>query len=178
MDGGATFYYWVATAAAAAGTAIQVDAGIKDAEIRADQLKDEIQAAELAALDAENQRLIELQLANDEILVNAGNVDPYASLSLVASRKFNFQQLHEDVANIRLNLLQEKSGASKGISILNMNRKAMLNAGILQIGSQLASAQDIALTTFGRPDETSAITKKKKSGAPGTQGGFGQRTNG
>lgn len=165
-DGGATFYYWVATAAAAAGTAVQVDAGIKDAQIREEQLKDEIQAAEIAALDAENQRLIDLRLVNEEILANSGNVDPYASLSLVAAREFNFRQLNEDVENIRLNLAQERSGVSKGLSILQTNRNAMLNAGILQLGSQIGSAFDTAATTFGKTDKTTPITKKKKGSAP------------
>jgi len=128
---GAVWAYWIAAGASIVGTAIDIDAQRKTAAIRAEQLEDEIQAAELIALEAENERLIDLQLANDDILVNAGNVDPFASLSLVAAREFNFRQLNDDVQSIRLNLLQEKSGAQKGISILNSNRTAMLNAGIL-----------------------------------------------
>lgn len=169
MDGGATFFLWMATAAAAAGTAIQVDAQMKEADARKAQLKEEMQAAELAALDAENQRLIDLTFANQHISANAGGIDAFASLSLIAMRKFNFEQAFKDISNERFNLALRRSATGRSIGILNMNKTASLNSGILQIAGTIAGGFDAASKLT--KTTTTALTKKTGSGPLGSQRG-------
>jgi hypothetical protein len=130
MSGGEVVYY-VAVAAAAAGALVEADNANIEALERARILEQELKTEELRALDQENQRLIELRLANDLISVNAGGVDPYASPSLVAGRKFNFRMFSDDQAAAQLNLGTIRASTSAQIRIFNRNARVALQTGIL-----------------------------------------------
>lgn len=139
-DGGATFYIYMAFAAA--GTAVTVQDQRNANRMREMQLNEELRSNELAALDEENNRLMALRLANDELLTNAGGIDAWASPSLIAARNFNFQMGMEDITNLRYNLQGQRSGIANRIGILQANSKAVLTAGIFEIAGIAASAYD------------------------------------
>ncbi len=130
MSGGEAIYY-IAIAASAAGALIEADNANIQALERARILEQELKTEELRALDEENQRLRDLQLANDLIGVNAGGVLAYASPSLMAARKFNFKLFAEDQANAQLNLATTRAGTSAKIRIFNRNARVALQLGIL-----------------------------------------------
>ena len=132
MDGGATFYY-LALAATATGTAIDINQQRRDAHARERQLEEEKRAEELIALDQENQRLRELREANDEIGAFASGIDAFASQSLIAARQYNFKVINEDIANIRMNLATGRSGIDRQIGILRSNRSTLKTSGFLGI---------------------------------------------
>ena len=90
MSGGEAIYY-IAIAASAAGALIEADNANIQALERARILEQELKTKELLALDEENQRLRDLQLANDLIGVGAGVVLADASLSLMAAGPLNFK---------------------------------------------------------------------------------------
>ena len=131
MDGGATFY--IAMAAMAAGTAVTTMDTINANKRRQQILEQELRSNELAALDEENDRLIALRLANDDMLVNAGGIDAWASPSLIAARHFNFQMGIQDIENIRYNVASTRAGISARIGMLKANSRATLTAGIFEI---------------------------------------------
>jgi len=167
MDGGATFY--IAMAAAAAGTAVTTMDTIAANRERERILEAELRSNELAALDEENQRLQMLREANSEMLAGIGHVDPYASASLVAARAFNFRMGMQDIANIRLNIAGARAGISARIGILKANSRASLTSGILSIGSQVAGGMNTGGKIFGGGGlppaipPTKPITKKRSS---------------
>jgi hypothetical protein len=146
-DGGATFYYYLA---AAAGTAITVQDQRFANEVREQQLEEELRTKGLAALDEENERLRSLSFANEELMVNAGGVDAFASPSLIAARNFNFRIGMEDITNIRLNLQTARSGIAARIGILKHNSRAVLTAGIFDIAGIAIGGFD-ALGQLGKP---------------------------
>jgi hypothetical protein len=148
-DGGATFY--LAMAAVAAGTAVTTMDTINANKERQRILEQELRSNELAALDEENRRLLALREANDDILVNAGGIDAWASLSLIAARKFNFKTGMEDIENIRFNVAGMRAGISARIGILKANSKATLTSGILSI----------AATGLSAASKASALSKTK-----------------
>jgi len=140
MDGGASFY--IAMAAMAAGTAVQTIDTMNANKRREEILAQELRANELAALDEENERLIALRLANEEILAGAGGVDAWASPSLIAARNFNFEMGMQDIANLRYNIAGSRAGTSARIAILRENSRATQTAGILEIVGTAFSAMD------------------------------------
>jgi len=131
MDGGASFYWLMATAAA--GTAVSVVDTKNTNDERERVLKEELRSNELAALDEENERLIALREANDEILANAGGIEAWASPSLLAARIWNFQVGFKDIDNINFNRANVRSGISARIGVLQRNSRATLTSGILQV---------------------------------------------
>ena len=153
MDGGASIYFYLASAAAAAGTAITTIDTINSNRERERVLEAELRANDLKALDDENQRLIALREANDQILANSGGIEAYASPSLIAARAFNFRMGMDDISNIRLNQASEKAGISARISILRANSKASLASGIFEVAG-------IALGAAGK----GALLKKDPTG--------------
>lgn len=161
MDGGASiFFYILATTAAVAGTAVQTAEGIRTAKRRQLVLEQEIRTNELAALDEENKRLEDLRYANEDILANAGGIDAYASLSLIAARRFNFKIGMEDILTIRFNQLNSDAALSARISILKSNRKALKTSGILQGISQIAGGIDEGSRIFGGGGKPTTTTTK------------------
>jgi len=170
MDGGATFY--IAMAAAAAGTAVTTMDTIAANKERERILEAELRSSELAALDEENRRLAGLREANDELLAGAGGIDAWASLSLIAARAFNFKMGMQDIENIRLNIAGVRAGISARIGILKANSRATMTSGILSIASQVAGGMHEGSTIFGGgklptttpPKKTTPITKKGSSG--------------
>jgi hypothetical protein len=151
-DGGATFYIYMAFAAA--GTAVTVQDQRYANKARQMQLEEELRSNELAALDEENNRLMALRLANDELLVNAGGVDAWASPSLIAARNFNFQMGMEDITNIRMNLQATRSAVSTRIGILKNNSRAVTTAGIFELAGIGASVYD----AYGKLGKTALDT--------------------
>ncbi len=137
MDGGATYFYLAAMAAA---TAVTVSDQISANKQRQAILEAELRSNELAALDEENQRLLALRFANDDMLTHAGGVDAWASPSLIAARHFNFQMGMEDIENIRHNLTTSRATISARIGILKANSRATLTAGIFEIAGIGAAA--------------------------------------
>ena len=131
MDGGASFY--IMMAAAAAGTAVSVSDSINSNRERQRVLEQELRSNELAALDEENERLIALREANEEILAGAGNIDPYASPSLLAARAFNFEMGMQDIENIRFNVANARAGVSARIGILKRNSRVATTKGIFEL---------------------------------------------
>lgn len=148
--GGAAFYYF-SMAAVAAGTIVTTIDTINANKRRQMILEQELRTNELAALDEENQRLIALREANDEMLANSGGVDAWASPSLIAARAFNFKMGFEDIENIRFNQLNSDAGISARIGILKSNSHATLAAGIFQVAAQ----------AFGAADKRSQLGKTK-----------------
>jgi hypothetical protein len=139
-DGGATFY--IAMAAMAAGTAVTTMDTINANKRRQMILEQELRSNELAALDEENQRLIQLRHANEDMLANAGGVDAWASPSLIAARAFNFQMGMEDIENIRFNVSSARAGISAKIAILKSNSRATAAAGIFEVAGIVAGGLD------------------------------------
>jgi hypothetical protein len=138
MDGGATAFYFY-MAATAAGTAVTVSEQVNANKRRQMVLEQELRSNELAALDEENQRLMGLRLANEEITVGAGGIDAWASPSLIAARHFNFQMGMEDITNIRTNLAATRAGISAKISMLKSNSRASILGGIFDLAGIAAN---------------------------------------
>ena len=158
-DGGATFY--IAMAAMAAGTVVTTIDTINANKRRQQILEQELRQQELQALDEENQRLISLRLANEDMLVQNSGIEAWASPSLLAARAFNFQ-MGEDISNIRLNKFAARAGTSAQIAILKSNSRATAIAGIFEIAGTAASALD-ARSQLGK-------TKIGAGGANATKG--------
>lgn len=138
-DGGATLY--IAYVAMAAGTAVTAYDTVQANRQRQAILEQELRSNELAALDEENQRLIALREANEEMLARAGGVEAYASPSLIAAREFNFKMTHEDIGNIRLNMLDARATISAKISMLKRNSRMTIAKGIFDIAALGAQAK-------------------------------------
>lgn len=166
-DGGATFY--IAMAAMAAGTAVTTMDTINANKRRQMILEQELRSNELAALDEENQRLIQLRLANEEMLANSGGVDAWASPSLIAAREFNFQMGMEDIENIRFNVASARAGISAKIGILKANSRATAAAGIFEVAGIVAGGLD-AKSKLGKTSTTKAIPTGGGGGANATKG--------
>jgi len=133
--------YW-AYAAAAAGTYVTVQDQKYANAMRQQQLEEELRSNELSALDEENNRLMALRLANDEMLVNAGGIDAWASPSLIAARNFNFRMGMQDITNTRYNLQAARSGVASRISVLKANSRAVTTAGIFEVAGYALGAAD------------------------------------
>jgi len=139
-DGGATFY--IAMAAMAAGTVVTTLDQIEANKRREQILEQELRQLELKALDDENERLIALRLANEQMLVQNAGIDAWASPSLLAARAFNFQMGFEDIEALRLNKFSARAGISAQIAILKANSRATATAGIFQIAGIIAGGLD------------------------------------
>jgi len=137
-DGGASTLYYFAVAAAAAGAVVEGENARRQELERSRILEAELRSSELLALDEENQRLIDLRFANEEILAMAGGVFAYASASLTAARKFNFRMFGEDSANAALNLATNRASTSARIRIHNANAGVFRTVGILNAVSTVA----------------------------------------
>jgi len=135
-DGGATFY--IAMAAMAAGAVVTTLDQIEANKRREQILEQELRALELKALDDENARLIQLRLANEQMLVANSGIEAWASPSLIAARAFNFQMGFEDTANIRFNKFSARAGVSAQIAILKANSRAVATAGIFEVAAIVA----------------------------------------
>lgn len=151
MDGGATAFYFY-MAATAAGTAITVNDQVNANKRRQMVLEQELRSNELAALDEENRRLQTLRFANEDMIVNAGGIDAWASPSLIAARHFNFKMGMEDITNIRTNLAATRAGISARIGILKSNSRATIAGGIFEIAGIAANtvygARQLGKTTL------------------------------
>ena len=167
--------YW-AYAAAAAGTVVTVQDQRYANAMRQQQLEEELRSNELAALDEENNRLMALRLANDEMLVNAGGIDAWASPSLIAARNFNFRMGMQDITNIRYNLQAARSGVASRISVLKANSRAVTTAGIFEVAGYAMGAAD-TYGQLGKPkipkDGSGGINEKMGVGILDTPGGTG-----
>ena len=161
MSGGEAVYY-IAVAAAAAGALVEADNANIEALERARILEQELKTEELRALDEENQRLIDLRLANDLISVNAGGVGAYSSPSLMAARKFNFRMFDQDQQNAQLNLATTRASASAQIRIFNRNSRVAIQTGILS-----------AISTVGMGLSKGALLKKPSGALKVPTGGAG-----
>ena len=161
MSGGEAVYY-IAVAAAAAGALIEADNANIEALERARILEQELKTEALRAIDEENQRLIDLRLANDLLTVNAGGIGAYSSPSLVAARKFNFRMFAEDQANAQLNLATTRASTSAQIRIFNRNARVALQTGILS-----------AVSTVGMGLSKGALLKKPSGALKVPTGGAG-----
>jgi hypothetical protein len=139
-DGGATFY--IAMAAMAAGTVVTTIDQINANKRREQILEQELRALELKALDDENARLIQLRLANEDMLVQNSGIEAWASPSLLAARAFNFQMGFEDISNIRFNKFSARAGISAQISILKSNSRAAQLSGIFEVAGIVAGGLD------------------------------------
>jgi len=159
-DGGATFY--LAMAAMAAGTAVTTIDTINANKRRQQILEQELRQQELQALDEENQRLIALRLANEDMLVQNSGIEAWASPSLIAARAFNFQMGMDDIENIRLNKFAARAGTSAQIAILKANSRATAIAGIFEIAGTALSAMDakgqLGKTAKSPPTGTKAVS--------------------
>ena len=155
-DGGATFY--IAMAAAAAGTVVTTLDTIDANRRRQAILEQEIRSEELAALDEEVQRLRALRMANDELLVGADGIDAWASPSLIAAREFNFKMGLEDIANSRYNVGDVRAGIGARINILKRNTRASAAAGIFEIAGIAASTANASSMLKKPPTGTNAIS--------------------
>ena len=140
--GGSEYLIYYAYAAAAAGTVITVQNQAYANRMRQQQLEEELRSKELAALDEENQRLMALRDANEQMLIRAGGIDAWASPSLIAARNFNFKMGMEDIENIRLNLQTERSSVANRISVLKANTRATQLAGIFEVAGIFAQGAD------------------------------------
>ena len=96
----------------------------------------------MQALDEENERLIQLRLANEDMLVQNSGIEAWASPSLLAARAFNFRMGMDDIENIRINKFSARAGISAQIAILKSNSRATALAGIFEIAGTAASALD------------------------------------
>lgn len=176
-DGGATFY--IAMAAAAAGTAITTIDTINANKRREQILEQELRGKELEALDQENARLIQLRLANEDMLIQNSGIEAWASPSLLAARAFNFQMGLEDIENIRFNLADSRAAISAQVAILQSNSRATALAGIFEVAGIVAGGLDArSKLTKTPPTGTKAISgsginKKMGVGILDVPGGTG-----
>ena len=159
--------YYVAVAAMAAGALVEADNANIQALERARILEQELKTEELRAIEQENERLIELRLANDDILLRSGGVDPYASASLVAARKFNFKTFSDDQAAAQLNLSTTRASTSAQIRIFNRNARVAIQTGILSAISTVG----MGLSKGGLLDKPSTgVLNVGEGGANATKG--------
>lgn len=145
--------FYLGVAASAAGQVVAAENTRKNEQRRQIQLKLEMKNAELAALDEENERLRMLDLANSEAIANAGNLDPFASPSLMALRRFNFEIANQDIANIRTNLATSRAGFSMQLAISRSNERTARTTGILGALGTIGQGAATGIKTFGRPGE-------------------------
>jgi len=144
--------YVFVIAAIASGAAIAVDTAntIAIEKDRRRQLRLEKKNAELAALDEQNERLRELSAANSENIANSGNLDPFASMSLIAGRAFNFRAAESDQENIRVNLATTRAQIATKIDISRRNESTAKTTGLLNIVAIGAGAVD-QFSQLGKP---------------------------
>lgn len=161
MSGGEAVYY-IAIAAAAAGALVEADNANIEALERARILEQELKTEELRAIEQENERLINLRLANDLISANAGGIDAYASPSLVAARKFNFRMFAEDQAAAQLNLQTTRANTSAQIRIFNRNSRVAIQTGILSAISTVGMGLSKGSLLYG-PDKGLSVPTGKKA---------------
>ena len=132
-------FYYIAAAAAATGAIVNARNQQRNEAIRQQLLEQERTNAELAALDEENQRLALLAYANSDVIANAGNIDPFASESLLALRAEQHREANVDIGNIRTNLATSRANVSAMINISRHNSKVAGQIGILDAVSHIAS---------------------------------------
>ena len=136
-----TTFFYIATAVLSAGATIsQIRATTVNEELRQQNIENEKTAAELAALDDEVSRQQDLRYANATAIVNAGNLDPFGSASLLAGRRFNQKQTERQVRNIALNLGFAKAGASNAILASDSRIRGAEIGGAFRVGSTLLGA--------------------------------------
>lgn len=136
MDGGASFYIYLAIAAA--GSAYSAHENKQANRRRQAILEQELRSNELAALDEENRRIQMLREANDDMLANSGGIEAWASPSFLAAREFNFKMLDEDVKNIRYNTQATKADIGARIAILKRNSRAVWTKSIFDVATTAA----------------------------------------
>ena len=166
---GSEAVFYIAMTAAIAGTAVTTVDQINANKARQRLLDEELKNNELAALDEENRRLLQLRMANDEMMTARKGIDAWASPSLIAMRAFNFDMGMQDIENTRLNIQSQRSSIDTKINVLKANNRAILTSGILTgigqgintgySGSQLGktrTAETVAQKTQPTPDRNSS----------------------
>lgn len=149
----------LATITSVAGQVVSTLDTIATEKDRQRQLDLEMTNVKLQALDEENERLQELSFANSSIIANSGNIDPFASMSLIAARSFNFRQNEGDLSTIQTNLAASRAQIATQISISKRNIRTAKVTGLLgSFDAVLSGAQ--ASNALKKP--STAITKKKK----------------
>lgn len=151
----------IAFTASAAATVLDVQSTRADEKLRRQQLAREKKNAELAALDEENERLIMLQAANSDAIARSGNLDPFASPSLLALRDANLREASKDLANIQLNLATSRADISTRIAISKRRSRVAKTSGILNIIGQGASAA-FSASQLGKPSSNPGINSNAK----------------
>lgn len=154
-------WFYLAMASAAAGTAVSTADQISANKARQRVLEQELRANELRALDEENERLRALQYANDDMVVNAGGIDAWASPSLIAAREFNFKMGMEDIQNLKYNIMADRAGISARIATLKRNSRATLTSGMFQIASYAFAAGYRGSMLKKAPTDQSSFGMKK-----------------
>lgn len=128
----------VASGLLTAGASVVQGRAVSETEaLRRRSLKNEERQEELNAQQQELTRQQELRYVQGEALVNAGNIDPYSSASLLARRRFNQEQAERDVRNIKLNLSFAKGNISNSILASTKRGDAAELSGLLGAGASL-----------------------------------------
>lgn len=153
--------FYIAVAAMAVGEVYQGQVVKRNMEDRNRQLKLESKTASLAAMDEEVRRLQELNYANSDVIARAGNLDPYASPSLIAIQQRNRALAEMDMANIRLNLQNQRAALTAEMAInVRKGRSAvtasLINAAGTVIGG-VAQGQKLFTSTVKPGAATKAV---------------------
>lgn len=172
-----TEWIYVYMAAAAAGTAITVNAQVEANRRRQAILEQEMRDKKLQALDEETERVRALRYANDEMLSRSGGIDAWASPSLIAARSFNFKMYNEDASNINYNKMSAEAGIGARIAILQKNSRAAVQAGIFEIAGIVAGgmyqAGQLGKTAQVPTGGAGGLNEKMGVGILDTPGGTG-----
>jgi hypothetical protein len=138
--------YIAGAATAAASSVVQARAVAETEELRQTAIKNEVRQEQLNAEQEEITRRQELSLANADVIVNSGNIDPFGSQSLLALRRFNLKNTERDVRNIKINLSLIKGQASNEILASRRRAEGAKTAGILNAGSSIIGSTAAGLT--------------------------------
>jgi hypothetical protein len=160
----AIYYIYIAASVGAAASAISTARGIEETEdLRQQAIRNEIRSAEIQAEQEEIDRRRELAFANSEAIVNAGNLDPFGSPSLLAIRRSNLVQTEKQVRNIKINLSLAKAQGSNSILASQIRSHTARTTGILDAASSLLGAAAVGSKLLpGKPP----VTPKPKGGSP------------
>ena len=160
--------FYIAVAAMAAGEVYQGHVRKVNAQDRIRQLKLESKNATLAALDEETRRLQDLNFANSDVVANAGNLDPYASPSLIAIQQRNRALAEMDMDNIRANLAMQRAAIMSEISITRRNGRAAVTSSIINAAGTIVGGMAQGNQLFGKTVKPGA-TKSLELGTPNPQ---------
>jgi len=167
----AIYYIYIAAAVVGAASSIQQARAVEATEaLRQRTIKNEVNQAQLDAVQQATNRQIELTFANADVIVNAGNIDPFGSPSLLAIRRFNQQQTEQAIQNIAITLSLSRAQGSNELLSSGITSSTARTIGILDAASSVLGSAAGAQKLSG-PKKTKTVASGKSKG--GHIGGLG-----